>query len=71
MPMNCCGLCGHGFGADSLGSTVDSTRIFAEHDEWAKSYEKNNCVIGKPEDLNDIYFDIPWMWERLHRASEW
>ncbi|OJJ84603.1 uncharacterized protein ASPGLDRAFT_1516503 [Aspergillus glaucus CBS 516.65] len=69
--MNCCGLCGHGFGADSLGSTVDSTRIFAEHDEWAKSYEKNNCVIGKPEDLNDIYFDIPWMWERLHRANDY
>lgn len=48
-----------------------SERIFTERIEWSNSMQQNGYVYGKPDDLNNVYFTIPWIWERVYRASEY
>jgi hypothetical protein len=47
-----------------------STQIFTESVEWSNSVEQNGYVYGKPDDLNTVYFQIRWIWNRVYRASK-
>lgn len=67
--MESCGLCGHNFGtAGTQGTPVDSRRILSERADWSTSYINKQCATGRTEEPKKIYFEIPWIWERLQRA---
>lgn len=68
----CC-LCGE----TMLGNYIrhkdetSSEKIYSECPEWSNSVMQKGYVFGKPGDLNKIYFEMPWMWARVYRASEY
>ncbi|KAL1986542.1 hypothetical protein VTN96DRAFT_6120 [Rasamsonia emersonii] len=65
-----CSLCGEIF----LGKhgrkkkTTQSTQIFTENVEWSNRAQQDGFVSCRPADLNEVYFRIPSVWERLYRA---
>lgn len=55
----------------SVVNDIDGAqKFFTERIEWSNSWQQNSFIYGKPEDLNNVYFKIPWIWSRVYRASE-
>jgi hypothetical protein len=59
-----------------LGGFIDrdeatsSETVFTESIAWSKSWHRRGYVYGKPADLKNVYFRIPWAWSRVYRAGE-
>lgn len=67
-----CHLCGDIMSgtADSSDDITSSEQIFTERTEWSDMAQREGYVYGKPEELNNIYFKIPWIWNRIYRGSK-
>lgn len=67
-----CSLCGESFsGKYGREKSTRSTQIFTETVEWSDRAQKDGVVACRAADLNEVYFRMPWEWQRLYRASEW
>lgn len=68
---HCC-LCGSSIqGArTAMNAMTGSGKISLESVEWRDSMQQNGYVYGKSDDLNHVYFQIPWIWSRVYRASK-
>ncbi|OJJ33311.1 hypothetical protein ASPWEDRAFT_185712, partial [Aspergillus wentii DTO 134E9] len=65
-----CYLCGmHLVGWDTrYQRDAEASRIFTEKEEWTEELKNHQRVQGKPGDLAQLYFRIPWIWPRLYRT---
>lgn len=64
-----CFLCSDIFFAGEESTGTDSRRIFWERGEWSTSFEERGYYHGHPDELNEMYFLLPWIWENVYRAS--
>ncbi|KAI9926556.1 hypothetical protein MW887_004324 [Aspergillus wentii] len=65
-----CSLCGELMPGDLIPDIeyTSSLEIFKEDEKWKTDFRKHKYVIGEAEDLNRVYFQLPWLWGRLYRT---
>lgn len=67
-----CQLCGDRIGGQDeyLPQHPRSIMILDEKPDWKDQMRQKGFVEGRPSDLTTVHFSLPWMWNRIYRASE-